>query len=140
LKYPKRSQYTYAKSRYRVRNWAEYEAGLRRRGDLTVWLSDAALDAWRAPPSGRPGGQRIYADIAIEAALTIRMVFDLPLRQTTTLSRRLQKLEEIQFQRLATDRPIHLLIDRTGLRVHVGHPTEAAQEQGLEEAAPCGRR
>ena len=141
MKYPKRSQYKYAKSRYRVRNWAEYEAGLQRRGDLTVWLSDAALDAWRAPPSGKPGGQRTYADIAIEAALTIRMVFNLPLRQTegflrslvdlldlelpipdhTTLSRRLQKLGEIQFQRLATDRPIHLLIDSTGLRIHVGH-------------------
>ena len=36
MKYPKRSQYKYAKSRYRVRNWAEYEAGLRSRGDLTV--------------------------------------------------------------------------------------------------------
>ncbi len=45
MKYPKRSQYKYAKSPYRIRNWLEYEAGLRRRGDLTVWLSDAALDA-----------------------------------------------------------------------------------------------
>ena len=71
---PKRRQYKYAKSRYRVKNWGEYEAGLRRRGDLTVWLSDEALDAWRAPPSGKPGGQRRYADIAIEAALTIRTV------------------------------------------------------------------
>ena len=65
MKYPKRSQYKYAKSRYRVLNWAEYEAGLQKRGDLTVWLSDAALDAWRAPASGKPGGQRTYADIAI---------------------------------------------------------------------------
>ena len=141
MKYPKRSQYKYAKSRYRVRNWAEYEASLQRRGDLTVWISDAAFDAWRAPPTGRPGGQRTYADIAIEAALTIRMVFHLPLRQTegflrslanllevdlpipdhTTLSRRLKKLSNIRFRRLATDRPIHLLIDSTGLRVHVGH-------------------
>ena len=141
MKYPKRSQYKHAKSRYRVRNWREYEVGLQRRGDLTVWLSDAALDAWLAPPSGKPGGQRTYADIAIEAALTIRMVFHLPLRQTegflrslarmlkvelpipdhTTLSRRLKKLGEIPFRRLATDRPIHLLIDSTGLRIHVGH-------------------
>ena len=29
MKYPKRSQYKYAKSRYRVRNWRKYEAGLR---------------------------------------------------------------------------------------------------------------
>ncbi len=141
MKYPKRSQYKYAKSRYRVLNWAEYEAGLQRRGDLTVWLTNDALDSWRAPASGKPGGQRTYADIAIEAALTIRMVFKLPLRQTegflrsladllevdlpipdhTTLSRRLRKLGEIRLRRLATDRPIHILIDSTGLRIHVGH-------------------
>ena len=141
MKYPKRSQYQYAKSPYRIRKWPEYEAGLCRRGDLTVWLSDDAVNSWRAPPSGKPGGQRTYADIAIEAALTIRMVFRLPLRQTegflrslarmlevelpipdhTTLSRRLQKLGDMRFRRLATDRPIHLLIDSTGLRIHVGH-------------------
>jgi len=123
VKYPKRSQYKYVKSRYRVSNWAEYEAGLQKRGDLTVWLSDTALAAWRAPASGKPGGQRRYADIAIEAALTIRMVFHLPLRQTegflrslaqlldvdlpipdhTTLSRRLKKLGDIRCRRLATD-------------------------------------
>lgn len=96
--------------------------------DLAVWLSDDALESWRAAPSGRPGGQRTYANVAIEAALTIRMVFRLPLRQTegflrslarllnleipipdhTTLSRRLRRLGEIQFGRLATGRPIHL--------------------------------
>ena len=138
---PKRRQYKYAKSRYRVKNWGEYEAGLRKRGDLTIWLSDEALGAWRAPPSGKPGGQRRYADIAIEAALMIRMVFHLPLRQTegflyslmqlldidlpipdhTTLSRRLQKLGEIKFHTPATHGPLHLLIDSTGLRIHVGH-------------------
>ena len=47
MKYPKRSQYKYAKSRYRIGNWPEYEAGLRRRGDLTVWLSEDAIDSWR---------------------------------------------------------------------------------------------
>ena len=96
MKYPKRSQYKYAKSRDRVRNWREYEVGLQRRGDLTVWLSDAALDAWRAPPSGKPGGQRTYADIAIEAALTIRMVFHLPLRQTEGFLRSLAQLLEVE--------------------------------------------
>jgi hypothetical protein len=141
MKYPKRSQYKYAKSPYRIRNWAEYETGLRRRGDLTVWLSDDAINSWRALPSGRPGGQRIYANIAIEAGLTIRMVFHLPLRQTegflrslaeklelnipipdhTTLSRRLKTLGQHSFPALASHRPIHLLIDSTGLRIHVGN-------------------
>jgi hypothetical protein len=141
MKYPKRSQYKYAKSPYRIRNWPEYEAGLRRRGNLTIWFSDDAIKSWRAPTSGRPGGQRIYANVAIEAALTIRMVFHLPLRQTegflrsltdmleveipipdhTTLSRRLKTLGEIPFRAVASNRPIHLLIDSTGLRIHVGN-------------------
>ncbi len=141
MKYPKRSQCKYAKSPYRIRNWPEYEAGLRRRGDLTIWLSDDAIKSWRALPSGKPGGQRTYANIAIEAALTIRMVFHLPLRQTegflrslveklelnipipdhTTLSRRVKTLGEIPFCAVASHRPIHLLIDGTGLRIHVGN-------------------
>jgi hypothetical protein len=133
MKYPRRSQYKYAKSPFRIRNWPEYEAGLRRRGDLTIWFSDDAIKSWRAPTSGRPGGQRIYANIAIDAALTSRMVFHLPLRQTegflrsqadkleveipipdrTTLSRRLKTLGEIPFNAGAGNRPIHLLIDST---------------------------
>ncbi len=141
MKYPKRTQYKHAKSQYRIRNWSEYEAGLKKRGDLTIWLSDDALDAWRAPAEGRPGAQRTYSDVAIEAALTIRMVFHLPLRQTegflrslaqlleidlpipdhTTLSRRLKGLRPTRLPRLPRDRPIHLLIDSTGLRIHVGH-------------------
>ncbi len=72
MKYPKRSQYKYKKSQYRIRNWPEYEAGLQRRGDLTVWLSACALDRWRAPANGKPGGQRKYSQMAIETALTIR--------------------------------------------------------------------
>jgi hypothetical protein len=35
----KRSQCKYVKKAYRVRNWPEYEAGLRDRGSLTVWIS-----------------------------------------------------------------------------------------------------
>ena len=141
MEYPKRSQYKYTKSPYQTRNWSEYEAALRRRGDLTVWLSDDAINSWRTLPDGKPGGQRTYANIAIEAALTIRMVFHLPLRQTegflrslgnmlevevpipdhTTLSRRLKTLGELSFRAVASRRPIHLLIDSTGLRIHAGN-------------------
>jgi hypothetical protein len=45
MKYPKRSQYKYAKSRYRIGNWPEYEAGLRQRGDLTGVPASACLRA-----------------------------------------------------------------------------------------------
>src|SRR4051794_17135786 len=37
------------KTRYRVQNWPAYEAGLKRRGDLTLWLDEAALAKWQAP-------------------------------------------------------------------------------------------
>ena len=32
------------KTKYRVRNWAEYDCGLVRRGDITIWFSDDAGD------------------------------------------------------------------------------------------------
>jgi len=31
--------------RFQVTNWAAYETGLRRRGSLTLWLSDEAIAA-----------------------------------------------------------------------------------------------
>jgi hypothetical protein len=90
------------------------------RGALTLWLSGTALQAWRAPASGRPGGQRTYSDLAIESLAEL-LGLDLPIPDHTTLSRRLKKLENLRFRRFVTDEPIHLLIDSTGLRVHVGH-------------------
>ena len=68
---------------------------MQKRGGLTVWLSDEALDAWHETPSGEPRGQRTYADIAIEAALTIRMVFHLPLRQTEGFLRSLAQMLDV---------------------------------------------
>jgi hypothetical protein len=44
-------------ARYRVRNWRAYEAGLQRRGDLTLWLDEAAPCAGAAAAS-RGGGPR----------------------------------------------------------------------------------
>ena len=69
-------------AKYRVGDWAAYDAALRARGDLTVWFDEAAITAWNALPSGRPGGQRRYSDLAIVTALTLRTVFGLALRQT----------------------------------------------------------
>jgi hypothetical protein len=33
------------KARYRDANWPEYEAGLVRRGSITVWLTEEAVEA-----------------------------------------------------------------------------------------------
>src|ERR1044071_6455827 len=69
------------KACYRVPNWPDYEAGLRRRGDLTLWIDEAALDNWHAPRRNTPGGQATYSDLAIEMVLMLRTVFHLALRQ-----------------------------------------------------------
>ena len=70
------------KTKYRVKNWASYDRALVRRGDVTVWFSAAAIAAWEPAGVGRRGGQLRYSDLAIETALTIRLIFTLPLRQT----------------------------------------------------------
>jgi hypothetical protein len=124
------------KTKYRVKNWPAYEAALRNRGDVTVWFDEDAINRWNVSPSGCPGGQRRYSDLAIVTALTLRTVFHLPLRQAegflrslirlmrlelktpdhTTLSRRSGTVEVPDFVR-RQDGPVHLAIDSTGLKI-----------------------
>ena len=68
------------KKQYRVRNWRKYEAGLRSRGSLTVWISKEELGSWLPTQTTkrRRGGQEKYSKHAIETALTVGMVFHLP--------------------------------------------------------------
>ena len=77
----KRTQRTYVQKAYRVRNWREYETGLRARGSLTVWLglTDGKLANWNSPrPTRRkPGRQRKYSNHAIETTVTLGVVFGL---------------------------------------------------------------
>ena len=70
------------KMKFKVQNWPEYEAGLRRRGSLTLWIEDAVLDRWQ---SVGPLGQARYMDIAIETSLMLRAAFKMALRQTEGL-------------------------------------------------------
>ena len=136
------------KTKYRVGNWPEYERALVRRGDLTLWISADATNVWRPAPSGQPGGQQKFSDQAIETALTLRLVFRLPLRQAegflrsvlslmgvdleapdhTTLSRRSQCLA-VRCLRIPTHGPIHLVVDSTGLSI-VGEGEWAAVKHG----------
>ena len=69
------------KTKHRVANWPAYNRALVRRGDVTVWVSSEAITAWTPRRSGRRGGQRRYSDLAIETALTLRLLSHLPLRQ-----------------------------------------------------------
>ena len=67
---------------YRVTHWREYDQSLRNRGDITLWIRQDAMDAWTPPQTGKRGAQLVYADVAIETALSLRLLFRLPLRQT----------------------------------------------------------
>jgi hypothetical protein len=125
------------KQRHRVTNWAEYDAGLRARGSLTVWFTAEAIEGWRAEPRTGRGGQPRYSSLAITTALTLRAVFRLALRQTegligsvlqllgldlpvpdhSTLSRRAATLEVPRSRSSSGSEPVHLLVDSTGLRL-----------------------
>ena len=63
-------------TRYRTTNWPEYNAALRRRGSLLVWL-DREM-GWLAPASGRPGRPETFSDAAIQVCLTIKVLLWLP--------------------------------------------------------------
>ena len=60
---------------YRVGNWAEYDRALVRRGDVTLWLTPDAIATWAAAGVGRRSGPLQYADLAIETALTLSLIF-----------------------------------------------------------------
>jgi len=77
----KRKRHANYKTRYRIKNWSLYEEGLKARGDITLWFSGDVMDAWLPNPTGKPGRQSQYSELAMETILTLRLVFKLPLRQ-----------------------------------------------------------
>jgi IS5 family transposase len=137
------------KTKYRVANWPSYDRALVGRGDATLWVSPEAIATWAPAGVGTRGGQRQYSDVAIETALTLRLVFHLPLRQTegflqslfgmmglelvapdhTTLSRRGQHLD-LTRARVPTGKGLHLIVDSTGLSI-VGEGEWARAKHGV---------
>src|SRR3954449_2904103 len=131
----------------KVTNWRDYDESLRRRGSLTVWFSDEAVEAWEAERRTSRGGQPEYSDLAILTGLTLKAVYRLAYRQTegligsvigllgldlavpdhTTLCRRAETLEVPRPKPRGdgaesgagrdTD-PMHLLVDSTGLKLY----------------------
>ena len=70
------------KTKYHVANWPDYDRSLVERGNITLWLSPDAIASWTTKPTCRRGGQQKYSDLAIETALTLRLLLHLPLPQT----------------------------------------------------------
>ena len=136
------------KTKYHVGNWPAYDRVLVQRGDIILWLAPEAVATWSAAGVGNRGGQLQYSDLAIETALTLRLLFHLPLRQTegfltsifgmlglnlsapdhTTLSRRGRHLN-LTLRRVQTGEGLHLIVDSTGLSI-VGDGEWAAAKHG----------
>ena len=118
---------------YRTTNWPEYNAALSKRGSLLIWFDPETQ--WLAGPTGKRGRQPVFTDAAIQACLTLKALFGLPLRQTTgmvasllelagldwpvpdfsTLCRR-QKALTVHIPYRPSTGALHLLIDSTGVK------------------------
>ena len=121
-------------TRYKTTNWSQYNAALKARGSLTVWLQPDMQ--WLATPTGKRGRQQTFSDASIQFCLSIKCLFNLPLRQTiglvqsllklaqldwpvpdySTISRRQKTLQvKLPYQR-STGAGLNLLVDSTGIK------------------------
>lgn len=126
------------KRQYRIRNWKEYNAGLKQRGSLSFWVSEEVIQQWTVKEkSGRPGASLTYSDIAIATMATVKSMFHLGGRQAqgfleslfglmgvslsvpdhSTLSRRLGSLN-VAMPVKPTDHARHVVVDSTGVKVY----------------------
>jgi len=108
---------------YRVNNGREYEQSLRDRGDITLWISPETISAWRAPMTGKRGAQPIDADIAIDTALALRLLFHPPLRQTEGFLQSVLKL-----MGLVLPCPDHTTLSRRNATVAIRRQVERAPQ------------
>jgi hypothetical protein len=125
------------KKRYRIRNWGDYNKSLVKRGSLTLWFDEGSIKKWhKVAKTKKRGRPRKFADIAIQCMLTMKSVFDLPLRSTqgliesliellrlpieaadySTVCRR-QKHLDISLHKRNKNESIHGVFDSTGLKV-----------------------
>ena len=121
---------------YRVRNWKQYNRALINRGNITLWISEDVRSGWHCREHRRRAGRRYsYSDGAIEAILSVRVIYGLSLRAVqgffegflkgflipnySKLSRRAKFLEiEITRMKKEGKKPTDLVIDSTGLKVY----------------------
>ena len=138
------------KTIYRVNNWAAYNRSLIARGSLTLWVDESVVSSGYYEGPSQRGAQYTYSDQAIEMALTLRRLLNLPLRQAqgfveslwplmgleevlavpdySTLSRR-QVTLKVALPVQPTDGPMHLVVDSTGLKVY-GEGEWTARQHG----------
>jgi hypothetical protein len=126
------------KTKYRIRNWKEYNRSLRMRGSLTFWISQKLLDNWlEQEETGERGRKPLYSEAAIKAMASMKFVFHqagrqtcglvasifhllkvaLPIPDHSTVSRRMAGLE-VGLPLKAGTKARHIVCDSTGLKVY----------------------
>ncbi|NJL38689.1 MAG: IS5 family transposase [Leptolyngbyaceae cyanobacterium RM2_2_4] len=124
------------KAQYRIRNWSEYNAGLKQRGSLTFWIDESVLEAWLVEDlSSKPGASIFYSDLAITTMATLKAVYhlagrqcqgfvesifelmaiDLPVPDHSTLSRRLAGVS-IELPVIPKEGARHVVVDSSGVK------------------------
>jgi hypothetical protein len=124
--------------KYQIRNWSEYNAGLKQRGSLTFWISEEVIEGWlNQTLSGKRGASRDYSDIAIARFITVKAVYqqagrqtqglleslfsvmgiDLPVPDHSTVSRRAASLN-VTLPVIPKEGAVHVVVDSTGIKVY----------------------
>lgn len=108
-------------ARYKTTNWAAYNAALKARGSLMIWL-DKDMQ-WYAPASGKRGRQHVFRDAAIEFGQSLGLVqsllhmakLDWRVPDFSTVNRS-QKTQQVQLPYRSSTTALNLLVDSTGIK------------------------
>ena len=71
---------TYSPAKYRTTNWPTYNAALKSRGSMMIWIDKEM--SWHGEAAGKRGRIMTFSDAAIQF-WPFKGLFSLPLRQTT---------------------------------------------------------
>ena len=110
------------KTKYRVRNWSDYNRSLSNRGSLTFWISEQLLANWMTvEKTGTRGRSVQYSAAAIQAMASLKFVFHQAGRQTSGLLESIFRLLKVQLPV-----PDHSTLSRRMAGIEVGLPIKAA--------------
>lgn len=125
-------------SQYKVRNWSQYNESLKKRGSLSIWISEDAIKKWHSPKDPHfIGAPQQYSDDAILCMMSLKVVYSLPYRQLvgfmlsiftfmkvmlriphfTTVAARVKLLGR-HFKKLSKVRPTDLVFDSSGFKIY----------------------
>jgi hypothetical protein len=125
-------------SRYKVRNWSQYNESLKKRGSLSLWISEDAIEKWQSPKNSHfIGAPQQYSDDAILCIMALKVVYSMPYRQLigfvqsifvlmqvtlkiphfTTVATRAKQLGKY-CKRISKNSPTDLVFDSSGFKIY----------------------